>query len=162
MGGMVTDFEKFMDLRLAESRSEEATIVVLELWDGRRLEDAVLDAIESLPNRKSKRLRQWVDQFAYYLQWRSLEREGWEMEKLWRGGMLPRPGDQLIVRPPEEIKRNLAEIHTPFPTMNVNSFLEDHGLDGNVVAAAAGARQVDRRGLDLRGDAARIDYKVVA
>jgi hypothetical protein len=76
---MVSDFEEFMAPRLEMSQSDEATKVVLELWDGRKLEEAVLDAIESLPARKTKRLRTWVEQATDYSEWKSLERAGWRI-----------------------------------------------------------------------------------
>jgi len=144
----VSDFENFMDLRLAESRGEEATDVVLELWDGRRLEDAVLDAIESLPERRTRKLRMWVEQYQDYLRWLSAEREGWSMEKLWWAGMLPRPGDMFAVYPPDRLRSTLAGLHLKSSTFD---FLEDHGLDLSAITAAAGARQTELHHFDTHG-----------
>jgi hypothetical protein len=98
---MASDFEEFMAPRLEKSSSDEATRVVLELWDGRKLEDAVLDAIESLPATKTRRLRAWVAQAGDYSEWRSYESAGWEIKKKWRGAF-PRAGDRFIAISPEE------------------------------------------------------------
>jgi hypothetical protein len=95
----MSDFEEFMAPRLERSRGDEATQVIFELWDGRRLEDAVLDAIESLPATKTKRLRAWVSQAGDYSEWRKFEREGWEIRKKWRSAF-PHAGDRFVVISP--------------------------------------------------------------
>lgn len=100
---MPTDFEEFMVPYLEETEDDESTRVVHELWDGRRLEDAALDAIESLPAKKTRRLRAWVAQASSYSEWKLLEREGWEMERFWPQTTLAREGDRFAVIPPEGI-----------------------------------------------------------
>jgi hypothetical protein len=102
---MPSDFEEFMEPRLERYKSDEATKIIYELWDGRKLEDAVLDVIESLPAGKTRRLRAWVQQFGDYLEWKGFERAGWEIEKKWRGAF-PRPDDRFVVIAPDQDQKH--------------------------------------------------------
>lgn len=100
---MASDFEEFLAPRLEAVRhKDDAAEVVLELRDGRKLEDAVLDAIESLPASKTRRLRAWVEQAGDYSEWRSFERRGWEINKEWRSAF-PRKGERFTVIAPADI-----------------------------------------------------------
>lgn len=128
---MASDFEEFLVPRLEAVRhKDDAAEVVLELWDGRKFEDAVLDAIESLPAQKTRRLRVWVEQANDYYEWRIFERHGWEIEREWRG-VFPRKGERFTVIAPADIDlfETLAEKSADRPST--------HSL-----AAAVGATEV--------------------
>lgn len=123
-----TDFEKMMLPILEASEDEEASHLVLDSWDHRQLEDAVLDAIESLPARKTVRLRLWVGRFDDYLRWLQLEKRGFRVEKLW-SSELPTKHDQFILW---------------IPSRGMETYLEFGESDGvgPLVGAAVGALAV--------------------
>jgi hypothetical protein len=129
---MASDFEEFLAPRLEAVRhKDDAAEVTLELWDGRRLEDAVLDAIESLPAQKTRRLRAWVEQASDYSEWRNFERRGWEIiNKEWRSAF-PRKGERFTVVAPADVDlfESLAEKSADRPS-------------AHAVAAAVGATEV--------------------
>lgn len=133
---MASDFELFMGLHLNETRGDEATKAVLELWDlhgdGRTLEDAVLDVIESLPTRKTEKLRGFVQQFHAYLEWLDYERvNGWRILPRSRGihPFYEKPGTLILVRMTEEEQQRVDRLG-----------IADDASDA--VAAAVGARSV--------------------
>jgi len=113
---------------LEASENEEASRLVLDSWDHRRLEDAVLDAIESFPARKTRRLRAWADRFEDYRSWLSLERRGFRIEKLWSRG-LPKIYDRFILWIPPRERETYLELG------------ESDGV-GPFVGAAVGALDV--------------------
>lgn len=102
----VHDFEEFLLPRLKATASFEASEYVLRewkmTWEG-DLGEAVLDAVDHLPARKTKLLRDWVVQAPSYSDWKTLEREGWEMEKLWPDTALAREGNRFAVIVPKDI-----------------------------------------------------------
>ena len=96
----MTDFEKLVLPHLEATRGEEATRVVLELWDGRGLEDAVPDAIESLPHTQTRKHRGWVSQHGAVSDWRDLARRGWWVARAGKGfgrPFLEPPGARVFV-----------------------------------------------------------------
>lgn len=66
----------------------------------------MLDAIEALHARKTRRLRAWIDQFEDYKRCLALKARGWKIEKGW-DGPFPRKHDRLVLLVPREEDRNL-------------------------------------------------------
>jgi len=96
----VQDFKEFLLPRLKATADSEASEYVLREWKttwGGDLGEATIDAIEHLPARKTKLLRDWVAQAPNYSDWRALEREGWEIEKLWPDTALAHARDRFAI-----------------------------------------------------------------
>ena len=77
---MSADFDAAMLARLRASRTEASRIVLDLHQSGRKLSDAILDAIESLPHNKTMQLRRWVDNWESWLEWMTLQEKGWSMQ----------------------------------------------------------------------------------
>jgi hypothetical protein len=149
----VHDFKEFLLPRLKATADSEASEYVLREWKttwAGDLGEAVIDAIEHLPTRKTKLLRDWVEQAPNYSDWKALEREGWEMEKLWPDTVLAREGDRFAVVPPKGID--------PF----------GQAVEGRdyrrAIAAGAGACEIHYVGANKRIRAGRIAlvYNVIS
>ena len=84
-------FEDVMTKRLSECGAEACREVRAGLNAGRSLADAVLDAIESLPARKTRELRQWVDDWEAWEEWDGFKSKGWHIQK---------SGDNVYLRGP--------------------------------------------------------------
>jgi hypothetical protein len=74
-----TEYEAAMLARLRASRTEAARVVLDLYKSGRRMDDAVLDAIESMPRTKTVQLRRWSDNWKSFLEWMDLQAEGWKI-----------------------------------------------------------------------------------
>ncbi len=76
---MSTEYEAAMLARLRASRTEAARVVLDLYKSGRRMDDAVLDAIESMPRTKTVQLRRWSDNWKAFLEWMDLQAKGWKI-----------------------------------------------------------------------------------
>jgi hypothetical protein len=47
---------------------------------GRKLPDAIVDAVESLPWKKTAQLRRWQQNWEAWLEWMKFEARGWTMD----------------------------------------------------------------------------------
>ena len=102
--GAGREFEEMLLPRLEETARDEASAYVLEARrHGDDLGTAVIDAVESLPARKTRRLRSWVDQATAFSEWKALERQGWEIERFWaNAGLAPSQGRFAIFTPDDQ------------------------------------------------------------
>ena len=136
-------FALFIEPLLAAFASDEASkYVAAERAAGRRLEDALLDAIEALPQRKTVRLRGWVRQYHDYLTWLDMEKRGWIMS----GRHFNERVDKRIF---VNVPKNLGDSYAKW---------EQVGIDAEApVAAAVAARTVKMVG---QGPLTGFSYKV--
>jgi len=61
-GDPASAFSAFMLARLEDARDEASKEVLRSVEEGRDLGDAIVDAIESLPAQKTRKLRAWVSE----------------------------------------------------------------------------------------------------
>lgn len=83
----------------ATARDEASTLVIQAYRSGEDIGTAVIDVIQALPAKKTRRLRAWVDQAFDFSEWIALERQGWEVEKFWRGVFAPSDGRFAVFTP---------------------------------------------------------------
>lgn len=76
---MSNDYDAAMLARLRASRTEAARVVLDLYKGGRRMDDAVLDAIESMPRTKTVQLRRWSDNWKAFLEWMEFQAKGWKI-----------------------------------------------------------------------------------
>lgn len=145
------DMEEYLLPRLrATARSEASAYVLREwetTWEG-DLAGAVIDAIEHLPARKVKQLRDWLDQVPLFSEWKKLERRGWEMDKFWPDDVLAREGDRFAVFVPDE----KSVVHS----FEKRGYAFDEEIEP--IAAGAGAREVNYIGTNKRVRPGRTAY----
>jgi len=147
----VSEMEEYILPRLRATDDSEASAYVLgeweTTWEG-DLGGAILDAIEHLPARKVRQLRDWLDQLPAFSEWKKLERQGWEMDKFWPDDVLAREGDRFAVFVPDEeaVERSFER--------------RGYGFDEEVepIAAGAGAREVSFVGTNMRVRPGRTAY----
>lgn len=74
-------FEDVMMKRLASCHSEACDEILAGVKSGRSLSDAVSDAIEALPTRKSRDLRRWLEDWEAWEEWQGWKKQGWTMRR---------------------------------------------------------------------------------
>lgn len=140
--GNLKGFERMMLPRLEATARDEASEFVLYAYKhGDDLGVAVAEAIESLPTRATKRLREWTEQTEIFFDWLPFEEDGWEIVKLWRGTFAPMNGRFAVVAPEGE------ELEWP-----------EESLNEDIVSAAADAGGADYVGTNKRVRPGRIAY----
>jgi hypothetical protein len=83
--------------RIRASRTEAARVVLDLYKSGRRMDDAVLDAIESMPRTKTVQLRRWSDNWKAFLEWMEFQAKGWKIVEVNRY--------RVMVNTPEGVDR---------------------------------------------------------
>jgi hypothetical protein len=145
MSNGVHHFEEYLLPRLEATRSSEASEYVLRewrtTWEG-DLGSAVIDAIEHLPARKTRMLRDWVTQVQNFSDWKTLEREGWTIDTFWPASKLPRVGDRFAILLPEGVY------------LEPISWVKFEGA----IAAGAGASEIKYEGSNKRMWPGHIGY----
>ncbi len=99
----VTPFESHVLPRLRDSSSAEASRVVLDLVaSGRKLPDAIADAVESLPWKDTTDLRRWTENWEAGASWLRCEAHGWKLAKATKS--------RVVVNVPESKWRSLRDL----------------------------------------------------
>lgn len=121
--GYAQAFDELIMPRIEATPRDAASKLVLEgLRHGIPLGTAVVDVIEQLPAKATRRLRAWTSLLDGYHEWQGYEKDGWSIERGTTGRFAKR-GERLTVYAPSPEK------------------LRDRPSD-EAVAAAAGAGEV--------------------
>jgi hypothetical protein len=100
---MPTPFETHILPRLRASASSEASRVVLDLVaSGRKLPDAVADAVESMPWKDTADVRRWTENWEAGAAWLRCEAAGWKLAKATKS--------RVIVIVPESKWRTMYDV----------------------------------------------------
>lgn len=106
-----SEFREWVLPFIEDGKDDASRLVMDDLKHGDSLGDAVADTIESLPARKTMRLRKIVSLFECWRDWVELVGKGWEIDRhrKWQPGnritvYAPNPTDRpWIERPADEI-----------------------------------------------------------
>ncbi len=84
----MNDFDAAMLDRLRASSTEASRVVLDLVKGGRKMPDAVADAVETLPWSETVALRRWTENWEAFLEWQRFEAMGWKIAKTTRRRVL--------------------------------------------------------------------------
>ncbi len=91
----MNDFDDAMLVRLRASKTEAARVVLDLYKGGRKMPDAIVDAVETVAWTRTAQLRRWTDNWKAFLAWMGLQAKGWEIE------LITKRDVQIIFRRPK-------------------------------------------------------------
>jgi hypothetical protein len=131
----VNDFDTAMLARLRASKAE-ASRVVLDLYKGgRKLPDAIVDAIESMSWKKTAQLRRWQENWKAWLEWMKFQERGYMLRIVSGWGV-------YVTSPSRSLPPGPAK---PFPVGATKQWSDLEWPTDEAVAAGADVREVQFR-----------------